>query len=185
MKYLLVILIVAAVNIGHAIFCKIKGLYPVDLLEGENIVIKTKAHWAMMIPSGLFVLISIWHVSMIEEMPRMLLFALNSFASTVILVLVSSIAYLIVNVIRFCMAELTLTDMRVFGRCGFLSSMKFDLPIRSISHVLVSQGMIGGIFGFGKVYIYTPGARPFVFFGVIDPDKFKSASSDAIAHSRN
>ena len=80
--------------------------------------------------------------------------------------------------------ELSVTDKRVIGKAGFVSSASLDAPLNKIQNVTVTSGLLGKIFNFGTVEVQTAGDA-IAFAGIKDADKFKKFIMNQIDEYEN
>lgn len=77
------------------------------------------------------------------------------------------------KVVRFASWELAITNKRIVGKIGLLSSNALDAPLNKIQNVSVSNGLWGKIFNYGTVKINTA-AGWYSFPGIKNPNNFKT-----------
>ncbi len=68
----------------------------------------------------------------------------------------------------------TLTDKRVYGKAGLLSTKTLSVPLSQISSVELKQGVFGKIFGYGNICIQTVTAT-IVFRYMKDAESMQNA----------
>ncbi len=74
--------------------------------------------------------------------------------------------------INYFNIELSVTDKRVIGKAGFISSASLDARLNKIQNVTVSSGFFGKIFKYGTIEVQT-GGDAITFNGIKNPDQFK------------
>lgn len=78
----------------------------------------------------------------------------------------------IIDTVNFLFYELAVTNKRVIGKEGIISTYVLDAPLNKIQNVSVVQPFLGKIFNYGTVRIYTA-AKEFSYPGIKNPDEFK------------
>ena len=63
--------------------------------------------------------------------------------------------WLIIRFIAYTTNDLILTNKRVFGKCGLISTTQMQSPLNKIDSVSYSNGLIGKLIGYGTVKIAT------------------------------
>jgi uncharacterized membrane protein YdbT with pleckstrin-like domain len=86
--------------------------------------------------------------------------------------------------IDFLNTELSVTDKRIIGKAGFISSASLDAPLNKIQNVTVASGLFGKIFKYGNIEIQTAGDA-IAFVGIKDPDHFKKFVMNQIEEYEN
>lgn len=128
-------------------------IYNVNMIEDEVVIKRSKIH-----PGSLYVPI---------------LFVVIAFILTIITFLVLSpllliaIAWLIIRFISYTSNDLILTNKRVFGKTGLISTTQMQSPLNMINSVAFSNGLIGKLLGYGTVQIVTA-ATVYKFRYIID-----------------
>lgn len=62
---------------------------------------------------------------------------------------------LLISFIGYKTNDLILTNKRVFGKCGLISTTQMQSPLNKIDSVSYSSGLFGKIIGYGTVRIST------------------------------
>jgi len=65
--------------------------------------------------------------------------------------------FLIIGYLRVVSAEYFISNKRIFVRYGLLNKKTYEIRNEWISSYLVSQGFIGKILNYGRIWISTPG----------------------------
>ena len=91
------------------------------------------------------------------------------------------IAAIIVGVkyLKMISTELSLTNRKIIGKVGVISTKVMDSPLNKINNISVEQGLGGKIFGYGKIVI-TTAAGNYNFDFISQPDVFRSAVMNQI-----
>lgn len=66
-----------------------------------------------------------------------------------------ALAWLIIRFISYNSNDLILTNKRVFGKSGLISTTQMQSPLNMINSVAFNNGILGKIFGYGTVNIVT------------------------------
>ena len=73
--------------------------------------------------------------------------------------------------------EMAVTNKRIIYKTGLISRNTTELMIGKVESVQVNQGIIGRMFGFGRVDVSGTGSNSSTFKGVVDPLAFRAAVS--------
>lgn len=65
------------------------------------------------------------------------------------------LVWLIIRAIGYMTNDLILTNKRVFGKCGLISTTQMQSPLNKIDSVSYSNGLMGKLIGYGTVNIAT------------------------------
>jgi len=89
------------------------------------------------------------------------------------------------TVIRFLVAthEFGVTDRRVIARMGWLSTRTVDLNVAKVESLVIEQGALGRLFGYGDLKVVGTGGTAETFHGVRDPIGFRKAVNSAADRS--
>ena len=79
----------------------------------------------------------------------------------------------IIATLRFLNVELSITNKRVVGKTGVLSTSALDAPLNKIQNAGVKQSFLGKIFNYGTIDIDTAAGK-FTFDFIKDVNQFKS-----------
>ncbi len=85
----------------------------------------------------------------------------------------------VISLIQMYCMSLAVTNKRVVGKVGVLSTKTMDAPLNKVQNVSCSSGLIGKIFNYGTVTISTA-AGQIAFAYVKSPETFKSKLSAQI-----
>ena len=72
-----------------------------------------------------------------------------------LLITAIGLIWLIVRAIGYMTNDLILTNKRVFGKCGLISTTQMQSPLNKIDSVSYSNGLMGKLIGYGTVNIAT------------------------------
>lgn len=137
------------------------GQYHIDMMDGEFIIRQSQIHngclFAPLIVLGLgilwgliifFTMLSSWYFDSA--------FAFMQFFNIFTIV---GIIWLIIRYIAYITNDLILTNKRVFGKCGLISTTQMQSPLNKIDSVAFSNGLIGKLIGYGTVEIATTSSK--------------------------
>lgn len=94
-----------------------------------------------------------------------LLFSKSSLLIVLILfdpLFIIGIIWLIIRFISYNNTDLILTNKRVFGKCGLISTTQMQCPLNKINSISYTSGLIGRLIGYGTVRI-SSGATHYKF----------------------
>ena len=134
-------------------------IYNVNMIEDEVVIKRSKIH-----PGSLYVPILFVVIAFILTI--LSLFTLSP-------VLIIAIAWLIIRFISYTSNDLILTNKRVFGKTGLISTTQMQSPLNMINSVAFSNGIIGKLLGYGTVQIVTA-ATIYKFRYIIDGQELYS-----------
>ena len=106
-------------------------------------------------------------------------------AALVILgVLVVGVVIFLMMAIHMWNTEFAVTDQRVLLKRGWIARHTQELAVSNIEEVRLDQGLIGLLFGFGRVAVTGTGEGIIRFPPMADPIDFRRAIETARAHAR-
>ncbi len=123
---------------GNALFAS----YNIDMMDGESVIRQSQIDVGCMI------------------LP-LLVFAFGLFSMFIFVVGISllitaiGLVWLIIRAIGYMTNDLILTNKRVFGKCGLISTTQMQSPLNKIDSVSYSNGLMGKLIGYGTVNIAT------------------------------
>ena len=77
------------------------------------------------------------------------------------------------QVVGFLSFDLAITNKRVVGKTGLISTHALDAPLNKVQNASVSNGLFGKIFNYGTVRIDTAAGK-YTFYGIKNPNNFKT-----------
>ena len=140
------------------------------LRQNEDIILRAELHWGKLIAPGLFAAFLL--VVVIALMSK------GSYESGIMYLIIAFLV-LIFAVMPMLTTELVITNKRVYGKTGVLSSKSLDTPLDKVNNVSVSTGFLGNIFNFGKIKI-SSSSGSYSFRGISNPQMVRSSLMDAI-----
>lgn len=82
---------------------------------------------------------------------------------------------------RYAGAEFAVTDRRVIMKLGLLRRMSLEIMLDRVESLIVEQGLLGRLFGFGSVSIVGTGGTKDPFHLIADPLEFRRAVQEQLA----
>lgn len=132
--------------------------YNVDMMGGEFVIRQSQIHEGCLIPPGIVLAIGIF-LGLVNLFVS-LGFWYFDFALVVIgffnIFTIFGLIWFIIRFIAYKTNDLILTNKRVFGKCGLISTTQMQSPLNKIDSVSYSNGLFGKIIGYGTVKIATP-----------------------------
>lgn len=135
--------------------------YNVDMMDGEEVIRHSQIHEGCLIVPGIIfgfgilwgfinflIVMSSWYFDFF--------FALLGFFNIFTIV---GLIWLIIRFIGYKTNDLILTNKRVFGKCGLISTTQMQSPLNKIDSVSYSSGLIGRVIGYGTVQIATTSSK--------------------------
>ena len=135
--------------------------YNIDMMDGEHVIRQSQIHRGCLIVPGIILGIGILlgligaAVIMTDEFYSYYYgpgFALFQFFNIFTIV---GLIWLIIRYIGYKTNDLILTNKRVFGKCGLISTTQMQSPLNKIDSVSFSNGPVGKIIGYGTVEVAT------------------------------
>ncbi|MBQ9025078.1 MAG: PH domain-containing protein [Methanobrevibacter sp.] len=132
------------------------AIYKLNMIEGEEIIRISEINTACLFAPGILIAIGIivWFVSVISNFWY---FGPFIFIQAILLnpLLIIGIIWFIIRYISYVNTELILTNKRVFGKCGLISTTQMQSPLNMINSVSFNTGLIGKLLGYGTVTVTT------------------------------
>lgn len=135
-----------------------------NLLKGEQVIANAKISWLGIIPS------CVWAFLILFVAWALVAGGAWFFSIFIALIGVAVLAQAILTVL---LTELSLTNKKLIGKVGVLSTVTLDAPLNKINNIEVTKGLFGMIFRYGKVKI-TTSSGAFVFDMISNPEAFKN-----------
>ena len=139
-----------------------------NLLKGEEIIYKATIHWAIFLPTILWVVLAIIFASAGEDF----VFLTGIFGLLALFSLVKAI-------IRKLSSEYVLTDRRLILKSGIISRNTLELMLVKCEGVSVNQGIFGRLLGYGTILATTGGASN-KFTKIADPIVFRNRINEQL-----
>ena len=117
-------------------------VYKISMMKDEKIIKRSQIHIGIFIAPIIFSLFWFLIFLMIPSLGMFLFFLL-------------SLVWLVIRFIAYKNNELILTNKRVFGKVGLISTTQMQSPLNMINSVAYSNGIIGKLLGYGTVHVVT------------------------------
>jgi uncharacterized membrane protein YdbT with pleckstrin-like domain len=140
-----------------------------NLMNGENIVYRTKLHWIVFLWPLIFLLIAITFFTNGEDAAIGRLF--------IIIAIFSGISALI----NFKTSEFIITNKRVIVKVGFIRRNSIELLLKKVEGIQVNQGILGRVLGFGSIIVNGTGGTKNPFNKIDAPLEFRKKAQEQIA----
>ena len=149
-----------------------------NLLPGEAVVYRTKLHWSNFVKLGLSTLIllaaAVFFLYLKSQGWQFWLYC--SLAS-----LLGAILTALAIVITYVTSEFAVTNKRVLIKVGFIQRTSFELLLKQVESILVEQGIVGRMLGFGTIIVIGTGGSKEEFDYISDPLEFRKQVQSQIA----
>ena len=132
--------------------------YNIDMMDGEAIIKHSQIHIgclilpAIVLGFGLVLGVINFFIMLGSLYYYGLAFLFLGFFNIFTIV---GLIWLIIRFIAYTTNDLILTNKRVFGKCGLISTTQMQSPLNKIDSVSYSNGLIGKLIGYGTVKIAT------------------------------
>ena len=151
----------------------------------EQVTFRTRLHWLPCAPGALFTSflgLAILVALAVFARPQVAgLFAREPRVAAILAAGLVLVVVVPLVVLRLLVAfhEFAVTDRRVIARMGWLSTRTVDLNVTKVESLVIEQGALGRLFGYGDVKVVGTGGTAEVFHGVKDPIGFRKAVNAA------
>ena len=122
-------------------FSDLFDIYKINMMDEEVVIKHSKIHPGCLYAPLLFVAISF------------ILMIISFLLLTPIFVL--ALVWLVIRFISYNSNDLILTNKRVFGKTGLISTTQMQSPLNMINSVAFNNGILGKLLGYGTVNIAT------------------------------
>ena len=133
--------------------------YNIDMMDGEFVIRHSQLHEGCLILPGIILAIGIFLglIYFIFMISSWLYYggAFFAFIGFFNIFTIIGLIWLIIRFIAYKTNDLILTNKRVFGKCGLISTTQMQSPLNKIDSVSYSNGLFGKIIGYGTVKIAT------------------------------
>lgn len=130
--------------------------YNIDMMDGEVIIKHSQIHnGCLILPAIVFgfgILLGFINAILLFD-PYSYYGFFFGFLSFFNIFTIVGFIWFIVRFIAYKTNDLILTNKRVFGKCGLISTTQMQSPLNKIVSVSYSNGLIGKIIGYGTVRI--------------------------------
>lgn len=122
-------------------FSDLINIYKINMMDGEVVIRHSEIHQGCLYAPLFAVGISF----------LLMIFTLFILSPLFILALI----WLVIRFISYNSNDLILTNKRVFGKTGLISTTQMQSPLNMINSVAFNTGIIGKLLGYGTVHITT------------------------------
>lgn len=132
--------------------------YKIDMMGGEFVIRHSQIHGGCLILPAIVVCIGLFMgiLNFIALLNTFYLTPGGAFLCFFNPLTIVGLIWLLVRYIAYTANDLILTNKRVFGKCGLISTTQMQSPLNRIDSVSFKNGIIGKIIGYGTVEIATP-----------------------------
>ena len=131
--------------------------YKISMIEGEEIIRSSQIHVGCLYPP--LVLMAIGILFGFLSLLSMVMIGFYGPASCLIPftnpLFLLGLIWFIIRYIGYKNNDLILTNKRVFGKCGLISTTQMQSPLSKVDSVSFSNGLVGKLIGYGTVEIAT------------------------------
>lgn len=151
----------------------------------EKLIYSTRLHWLPCAPGALalslLAVAAVVALVLFAREPAAGLFAEQPLGAWVVTLVLGALVVVPLFVVRFLVSihEYGVTDRRVIARMGWVNTRTVDLSVAKVETLIVEQGALGRLFGYGDVKVVGTGGTAEVFRGVCDPIGFRKAVNAA------
>ncbi len=131
--------------------------YKIDMMDGEYVIRQSQIHEGCLIVPGI-----VFGIGILIGFINLLTFIGNPYYPFGFLLLgffniftIVGFIWLILRFIGYKTNDLILTNKRVFGKCGLISTTQMQSPLNKIDSVSFSNGLFGKLIGYGTVQVAT------------------------------
>ena len=132
--------------------------YRIDMMDGEEVIRHSQIHEGCLILPGIVLGIGIiiGIISFIAIASMGYFFGIWGFFNAFTIV---GLIWLIIRYIGYKTNDLILTNKRVFGKSGLISTTQMQSSLNKIDSVSYQNGLIGKIIGYGTVQVATTSSK--------------------------
>ena len=120
-------------------------VYKINMMDGEVVIKRSKIH-----PGSLYMPILFFVITFILMIITFLIF---------LPLFILALFWLIIRFLSYTSTDLILTNKRVFGKTGLVSTTQMQSPLNMINSVAFDNGIFGKLLGYGTVHIVTASTR--------------------------
>jgi uncharacterized membrane protein YdbT with pleckstrin-like domain len=150
------------------------------LIKGESIVYRTKLHWAI------FLWPMFWLVLTILNLPALITADPGTIdtgpATFFALIALITGTY---EQTKFKWSEFVITNKRVVVKYRVVGAKSLEILLNNIESIMVNQGMLGNILGYGTITIIGTGGTKHRYHKINAPLKFRKIVQEQVASARD
>lgn len=137
--------------------------YNIDMMDGEFVIRQSQIHVGCLVLPALIFFIGIFIGFLNIIMLSGYWYYYNGFAYAMLsffnIFTIVGLIWLVIRFIGYVTNDLILTNKRVFGKIGLISTTQMQSPLNKIDSVSYSSGIIGRLIGYGTVQITTTSSK--------------------------
>ena len=138
-----------------------------NLLDGEQVVYRTRLHWLLFLGPVLFVVLVL--------LPIDWFLAIGAWRAYAWVPLAVAALILLAAIVKRQSSDFAVTNKRVMMKVGVFHTRSIELLLRKIEAIAVEQSFIGRIFGYGDIVITGSGGTKEAFAYIQAPLAFRRA----------
>jgi uncharacterized membrane protein YdbT with pleckstrin-like domain len=138
-----------------------------NLLEGEQIVFRTRLHWLLFMGPVL--------LTVFVFLPLAWLITRTSVGALAWVPVGVGVLALLGALIHRQSSDFAVTNKRVMMKVGVLRTRSIELLLGKIEAIAVDQGLLGRLFGYGDIVLTGSGGTREPFAGIQSPLAFRRA----------
>ena len=146
------------------------GYIDENLMNGEQIIYRTKLHWILFLGPIAFTIIAFIFFA-----------AGKNIAPVGILFFLIAIVWAVSAFISFKTSEFGITNKRVLIKVGFIRRNSLETLLTKVEGIQVNQGILGRIFNYGTILIKGTGGTSNPFHKIEAPMRFRKKAQEQIA----
>jgi uncharacterized membrane protein YdbT with pleckstrin-like domain len=145
-----------------------------NLLQGEQVMYRTRLHWRLFVPPLLFALVI--------SAPLAWLWLTQNWNALAWIPVAIALLWLIAALVRRQTSEFVVTNKRVLMKAGVFTVRSIELLLSKVEAIAVHQSLAGRMFGYGDIVLTGSGGTKEPFSAIQSPLAFRNAvqaASDA------
>ena len=145
-----------------------------NLLQGEQVMYRTRLHWKVFVPPLLFALVI--------SVPLVWLWTTNTWNAFGWIPVAIALLWLVAALVRRQTSEFVVTNKRVLMKAGVFTVRSIELLLSKVEAITVHQSLAGRVFGYGDIVLTGSGGTKEPFSSIQSPLAFRNAvqaASDA------
>jgi uncharacterized membrane protein YdbT with pleckstrin-like domain len=138
-----------------------------NLLQGEQVVYRTRLHWLLFMGPVLFIVIVL--------LPGAWLLAASAWSSYAWVPIAVGVLILLPTFIKRQSSDFAVTNKRVMMKVGVFNTRSIELLLGKVEAIAVEQSLLGRIFDYGNIVITGSGGTKESFAYIQSPLAFRRA----------